>query len=123
MITEDLCHANFGVGDTYPNRDYHPFTAPEDYRRLRAEAGDDVAAQRQAIQATAPALYFTCALQANGITIFPCTGSAHRGGLHIRCSCECHVRRYMQAANARAAVENLRDVPPWNGEEAGDDDV
>jgi hypothetical protein len=31
--------------------------------------------------------------------------------------------RIMQAANARAAVENLRDVPPWNGEEVRDDDV
>lgn len=29
--------------------------------------------------------------------------------------------RLIQAANARAAVENLRDVPPWNGEEVSDD--
>lgn len=31
--------------------------------------------------------------------------------------------RYLQAANARAAVENLRGVPPWNGEEVGENDV
>lgn len=89
-LTDDLCRRTFGVGDTYPNKDYCPNTAPEDYRRLRAEAGDDPDARRRAIQLTAPALYFTCASEANGITVFPCTGSTHRDGLHVVCSCGCH---------------------------------
>lgn len=91
-VSFDLCHANYGVGDTYRNPEYDPFTAVEDYSRRRAEAGDDPALRRRAIQDTAPALYFTCASKANGATVFPCTGSAHRDGLCIVCSCSCHVR-------------------------------
>ena len=37
-----------------------------------------------------PGNYYTCADQANGLNIFPCTGSEHRGGVLIICICPCH---------------------------------
>lgn len=89
-IRFDLCHANYGVGDTYRNAEYNPFTAVEDYCRLRFEAGQDPMLRRRAIQRTAPALYFTCASESNGVTVFPCTGSAHKSGVRVICSCSCH---------------------------------
>ena len=108
----DLCHANFGIGDTYPNRKYNPDTAVEDYRRLRAAAGDDDEARRRAIQDTAPALYFTCASESNGVTVFPCTGSAHKDGVVVTCSCACHrrpsVTGMMRAGDEELAAEGAR---------------
>jgi hypothetical protein len=86
----DLCHENYGVGDTYPNAEYSPNCAHEVYQRLREQAGNDPVLQRRAIQRTAPALYFVCADRADGITSFPCTGSRHRFGVHTVCSCDCH---------------------------------
>lgn len=86
----DLCHENFGNGDSYPNAEYSPNCAVDQYKRLREEAGDDPVLRRQAIQRTAPAMYFVCAERADGITSFPCTGSRHRFGRHTICTCECH---------------------------------
>jgi hypothetical protein len=33
---------------------------------------------------------FTCSAKADGEATWPCTGSAHFGGEHIRCTCPCH---------------------------------
>lgn len=86
----DLCRANFGVGDTYHNPKYRPDHAVADYAQARAEAGDDAHHRWRAIRDTVPATYFVCADRADGIVTFPCTGSAHRDGLEVLCSCECH---------------------------------
>lgn len=88
---ENLCEGLYGTGDIYPNKDYNPYFAVEDYKKLLVEAGDDPDKKRRAIQKTAPATYYTCASKADGITTFPCTGSKHKEGAHILCSCDCHV--------------------------------
>jgi hypothetical protein len=89
-LMENLCHGLYGTGDIYPNKDYNPYTSSDDYKRLREEAGDDLIKRAQAIQKTAPAVYFTCSEKADNITTFPCTGSKHKDGKYIVCSCKCH---------------------------------
>lgn len=93
-VIADLCHANYGVGDTYPNPKYDPEHAVENARAAHIDAilSTDPDAHRRAIRDTAPAMYFTCAANADGLAVYPCTGSAHRDGLHVVCSCECHRR-------------------------------
>lgn len=65
----NLCAANFGSGDTYPND--------------KPVAGIDF---------IPPFLFFTCSDRADGVISFPCTGSKHLGAQRIVCSCECHER-------------------------------
>lgn len=39
-------------------------------------------------------VWFTCAAEANGINMFPCTGSRHiDANTVVECTCRCHVLR------------------------------
>jgi hypothetical protein len=86
----DLCHSNYGNGDTHTNPSYCG-NEPWRFREALDAADGDLDKRRQAYRENTPATYFKCASKADNVISFPCTGSKHLDHKTvIRCSCACH---------------------------------
>lgn len=89
-VRYDLCHSNYGNGDTYSNPNYCG-NEPWRFRQALDAADGDEQQRRQAYRNNTPATYFTCPSRADNLVTFPCTGSKHLGpNTVIECSCSCH---------------------------------